>query len=72
MKKKEIEKIMKDNCILCFEIENAINFVSDMLEALADETEREEPYAINSIKKMREAAREVRDLENAFDEFNKW
>lgn len=64
MTKEELKKIMEDNTILDCEIENAIQFVQDLLEFRAKETERDEPYATNSIKHMKEAAYEVFDLQN--------
>lgn len=60
----ELTKIAHDNCILDCEIENAIQFVQDLLEFRAKETERDEPYAVNSIKHMKEAAHEVFDLQS--------
>lgn len=63
MKRKQLEEIMKQNSIfLQSEVEYAINFVEDMLYALADETKENEPYATKSIERMESAAREVRDL----------
>ena len=65
MKRKQLEKIMERNDFYESEIESAINFIEDMLLELAKETEKNEPYATNSIQRMRDAAREVRDLEEA-------
>ena len=63
MKRKQLEEIMKQNSIfLQSEVEYAIDFVEDMLYALADETKANEPYATKSIERMESAAREVRDL----------
>ena len=64
MIKAELTKIAHDNCILDCEVENAIQFVQDLLEFRAKETERDEPYALNSIKHMKEAAHEVFDLQS--------
>lgn len=63
MKRKQLEEIMERNDFFESEIESAINFIEDMLLELAKETEKNEPYAINSIQRMRDAAREVRDLD---------
>lgn len=63
MDKKELEEIMERNDFFQSEIESAINFIVDMLETVADKTEKNEPYAVNTIKRMRDAAREVRNLE---------
>ena len=65
MKRKQLEKIMERNDFYESEIESAINFIEDMLLECAKETEKNEPYATNSIQRMRDAAREVRDLEEA-------
>ena len=65
MKRKQLEKIMERNDFYESEIESAINFIEDMLLELAKETEKNEPYATNSIQRMRDAAREVRDLDEA-------
>ena len=65
MKRKQLEKIMERNDFYESEIESAINFIEDMLLELAKETEKNEPYATNSIQRMRDAAREVKDLDEA-------
>ena len=71
MNKIKLEQIMERNDFFQSEIESAINFIEDILLELADETERDEPYAINSIARYREAARVVRELDediwNAFE-----
>lgn len=63
MNRKELEKIMEKHNFFESEIDSAIDFIEDMLETLADKTEKSEPYAVNTIKHMRIAAKEVRDLE---------
>lgn len=65
MTRQELIEIMERNDFFQSEIESTINFVTDMLEALANEIEANEPYAVNTVKDMRIAAREVRDLEMA-------
>lgn len=64
MTKAELAKIAHDNCILDCEVENTIKFVQDLLEFRSNETERDEPYAVNSIKHMKEAVHEVFDLQS--------
>ena len=64
MKRKQLEEIMERNDFFESEIESAINFIEDMLLELAKETEKNEPYATNSIQRMRDAAREVRALDD--------
>ena len=63
MNKKELVKIMDKHNFFESEIDSAIDFIEDMLETLANKLEKNEPYAVNTIKNMRTAAREVRDLE---------
>lgn len=65
MTRQELIEIMERNDFFQSEIESSINFVTDMLETLANEIEANEPYAVNTVKDMRIAAREVRDLEMA-------
>lgn len=65
MTRQELIEIMERNDFFQSEIESTINFVTDMLETLANEIEANEPYAVNTVKDMRIAAREVRDLEMA-------
>ena len=65
MKRKQLKKIMERNDFYESEIESAINFIEDMFLELAKETEKNEPYATNSIQRMRDTAREVRYLEEA-------
>ena len=65
MKRKQLEEIMERNDFFESEIESAINFIEDMLLECAKETEKNESYATNSIQRMRDAAREVRALDDA-------
>lgn len=65
MTRQELRKIMERNNFFESEIDSAINFIEDVLETLANEIEKNEPYAVNTVKDMRIAAREVRDLEMA-------
>ena len=64
MNKKQLEEIMERNDFFESEIESTINFIEDMLLECAKETEKNEPYATNSIQRMRDAAREVRALDD--------
>ena len=59
MTKTELKKIMSDNCILSSEVDDAIYFVEDLLEFQARELEKNEPYAINTIRRLRDAAHEL-------------
>ena len=64
MERKQLEEIMERNDFFESEIESAINFIEDMLLECAKETEKNEPYATNSIQRIRDAAREVRALDD--------
>jgi len=64
---KKFSEYLKDRNMFD-DVDDIIAAVSDYLEDKADETEREEPYATNSINRMREAAAEVRNIE--YDEYN--
>lgn len=64
MTKAELAKIAHDNCILDCEMENAIQFVQDLLGFRAKKLEENEPYAVNSIRRIKEAAYEVFDLQS--------
>ena len=63
MTKSELNKIMKENYIFPSEVDDAIQFVQDLLELRAYELEENEPYAINTINRLREAAHEVWELQ---------
>lgn len=63
MTRKELEEIMERNDFFQSEIESAIDFIVDMLRTIADKLEKDEPYAVNTIKDMKIAAKEVGDLE---------
>ena len=64
MTKADLDKIMKENYIFPAEVDDAIQFVQDLLEFQADEIEKNEPYATNSIRRLREAAHEVWGLQD--------
>ncbi len=59
----KLKEIMS-NHLICSENEalDAIEFVRELLEAQAEETEANEPYATNSIRRMEIAAKEVDEL----------
>lgn len=64
MTKIELDKIMKENYIFPSEVDDAIQFVQDLLEFKAKELEENEPYAINTIRRLRDAAHEVWELQD--------
>lgn len=68
MTKAELKKIAKNYLILDCEIEDAIHFVQELLEFYADEIKRDEPYAVNFIRRLEDAAREVSGLIYYLDE----
>lgn len=55
----EIKTLMDKYCLSVDEVEDSLEFVRDLLEFYADKLEREEPYATNTIKRLRAAADEV-------------
>lgn len=58
--KKQVKEIMNRHLIISSgDLEDSFNFVSEMLELLADDTEQNEPYAVHSIDRYRNAASEV-------------
>ena len=63
MTKTELKKIMSDNYIFESEVDDAIQFVQDLLEFKAKELEENEPYATNTIRRLRDAAHEVWELQ---------
>jgi hypothetical protein len=63
MNNEKLVEIMKKFHIYDYrEAEEAIEFVRELLETDADLTEVNEPYATNSIRRIRESARDVGDL----------
>lgn len=64
MTKAELDKIMKENYIFPSEVDDAIQFVQDLLEFKAKELEKNEPYATKTIKHLRDAAHEVWELQD--------
>lgn len=68
MTKAELKKIMADNYIFEPEVNDAIQFVQDLLEFLAKEIEESEPYAVNCISRLKNAAREVWNLQGYVDD----
>jgi hypothetical protein len=63
MTKAQLKKIMSDNYIFESEVDDAIQFVQDLLEFKAKELEENEPYATNTIRRLRDAAHEVWELQ---------
>ena len=63
MTKAELKKIMDENYIFNSDWIDAIQFVQDLLEFEAKELEENEPYAINTIKRLKDSAYEVWQLQ---------
>lgn len=64
MTKAELKKIMSENYIFESEVDDAIQFVQDLLEFKVKELERDEPYAVNTIRRLKDAAHEVWELQD--------
>ena len=62
MKKSELKKLMEKCFIFESDLDNVFEFVLNLLEARADETEKAYPYAFNTINRLRSAAYETYDL----------
>ena len=63
MTKAELHKIMEDNYMFPSEVDDAIQFVQDLLEFRAKEMEKNEPDAVIGIAYLKRAAREVWELQ---------
>jgi hypothetical protein len=63
MTKVQLRKIMSDNYIFNSDWMDAIQFVQDLLEFKAEELEKNEPYATNTIRRLKDAAHEVFELQ---------
>ena len=68
MTKTQFYDIMKRNGILFFDVEDTINFVNELLEFQAQEIEETEPYATNTIRRLKDAAYEVFCLKDYLEE----
>lgn len=68
MTKKDLKKIMERNTIMECEIDDAISFVTELLEFQADETERNYPYATRTIRELECAAHAVWSLQDYISE----
>lgn len=62
MTKDKIKEKLSEYVLLECEVEDICNFLSDMFDELAKETEAKEPYAANTIQKYRIAAAEIIDM----------
>jgi len=62
MTKAKIKEKLHEYVLLECEVEDICNFLSDMFDELAKETEAKEPYAINTIQKYRISAAEITNM----------
>ena len=60
--REKFKEILEKHGIYGEDPEEILYAVEDMLEFVANETRREEPYAINSIDRLEKAAYEVFNL----------
>ena len=68
MTKKDLTKIMERNMIMECEIDDAISFVTELLEFQTNETERDYPYATRTIRELECAANAVWNLQDYISE----
>lgn len=66
MKKSELKKLMQKYDIESYA--DVCDFVSDLLEILANEIKEKEPYATNTIKEYKKASYRVFDLVNEIED----
>lgn len=68
MTKKQLNDIMKRNAITAFEIDDAIAFVSELLEQQVRELKEKEPYATRTIQELEAAVNNVWNLQDYIGE----
>ena len=62
MTKMQLNKLMDKHCIVPSELDDVLDFVSELLFLRRKELEKSEPYAIRSINALENAEYEVYDL----------
>lgn len=62
MKTSELKKLMEKHLVFANDIDSICDFISEVLEAKAEHLEETEPYAVNTIKRYKDAAYEVFNL----------
>ena len=62
MTKTQLNKLMDKYCIVPSELDDVLDFVSDLLYLRRKELEESEPYAVRSINALENAEHEVYDL----------
>lgn len=62
MTKMQLNKLMDKHCIVPSELDDVLDFVSELLFLRRKELEKHEPYAVRSINALENAEYEVYDL----------
>ena len=62
MTKTELKSLMNKHCIVPSELDDVLDFVSDLLYCRKKELEKNEPYAVRSINALENAEHEIYDL----------
>ena len=62
MKRSELKELLRKHTLLECDLEDAIEFVNELLYMRRKEIERNEPYAVNTMNLMETAEHEVWDL----------
>lgn len=68
MKRSELKKLLSKHGLIYYDLEDAIEFVNELLYMRRKEIERDEPYAVNTMNCMESAEHEVWDLLNYVEE----
>lgn len=68
MTKKELQEIMERNMIMECEVDDAISFVTELLEFEASEVKRDYAYATKTIDELENAAYTVWNLKDYIEE----
>jgi Glu-tRNA(Gln) amidotransferase subunit E-like FAD-binding protein len=68
MKKSKLKELMKRYSITELEYEDACDFVSDLLEMIANEIKEKDPGATNTIKEYKSASYRAFDLVDYIEE----
>lgn len=62
MTKMQLNNLMDKHCVLASELDDVLDFVSELLFLRKKELEKSEPYAVRSISALENAEHEVYDL----------
>lgn len=62
MTKSQLNNLMNKHCIVPSELEDVLDFVSELLFLRRKELEESEPYAVRTINALENAEHEVYDL----------